>query len=182
MYQYPNSDVIHLNSLGQFHLGHQVARAFCAEMFGLGWAHVHDDGHRWISNTVFEVDMALPTDGASLVLDTSGTVISIAGIPGYFGLIFNDGSSTPPAITGHSITATGYTNRTLRLTLAAPPGGAGPCLLSYAVTRNADNTTAQDGPLIGARGCLRSSVANTALDGATDYDWCVPFIRSVGRP
>jgi hypothetical protein len=183
MYQYPSAagDVIHISSLGQYHRGHQVSRGSVSEMFGLGWTHVYDDGHRWISATQFEIDFALPRNGDTVTIDTTGAVVSVTDIPGYYGVQVVDGTGSPPVITTHSVTSGGYTARTLRFTLDKAPGGFGDVIVSYATTRSA-GAGEQDGPLVGARGCIRTAAGTTALDGTTDYDWCIPFIRKIGRP
>jgi hypothetical protein len=181
MYQYPSSDMIHLSSLGQYNLGHQVARAYLAEVFGLGWTPVRDASHRWISATQFEVDFGLPRDGDAVTLDKSGSVVSITDIPGFFGLQVVDGTALPPLITAVDTTNGGYTNRTLRFTLDKAASGFGGILLCNGMTRNA-GVEEQDGPLVGARSCIRTLAGTTSLLGETNYDWCPPFVRNLGRP
>jgi hypothetical protein len=181
MYQFPSSDVIHLSSQGQYDLGHQVGRVQTAEIFGQGWTHVRDTSHRWISATQFEVDFALPRDGDTVLLDKSGAVVSITDIPGFFGLQVVDGTESPPLITAVDATNGGYTNRTLRFTLDKAPGGVGGILLCNGMMRNA-GVVEQDGPLVGARSCIRTAAGTTSLQGTTNYDWCIPFVRNLGRP
>jgi hypothetical protein len=181
MYQFPSSDVIHLSSQGQYDLGHQVGRVQTAEIFGQGWTHVRDTSHRWISATQFEVDFALPRDSDTVLLDKSGAVVSITDIPGFFGLQVVDGTGSPPLITAVDTTNGGYTNRTLRFTLDKAPGGVGGILLCNGMTRNV-GVVEQDGPLVGARSCIRTAAGTTSLQGTTNYDWCIPFVRNLGRP
>lgn len=177
IYPLPYCDNIHLSCVGQNRRGIGVSRVIYEDFFRYGWRGFYPERIRWTGATTIQADFTVP-EGGNLVMDTSGAVVSTTGLPGYLGFRFTDGTGSPPTITGHNISG-----RSLTLTLSAPPAGYGSCILAYASQRNADNTTDQDGPLIGARGCLRGSTSRTSLyDGAVNHIWCPHFIHDIGRP
>lgn len=184
MYHLPiQPDGLHITSIAQNRRGQQVARASDAEIYGSGWSHMRPIKHWWTGPTTLDVQMHVPFRG-NLVWDTSGVDVTVAGIQGYGGIQFSDGTATPPTITGHSIVqvfpGTSVQQDVLRLTLSSPPGGFGSCTLSGGIKTAADR---ENGPVIGGRTLLHGSVQDINLyDGHVDYDWCPPFIRSVGRP
>ena len=168
-------DGLHLASSGQNGRGQQVARAVAAEAFGQGWSPVIDRAHRWISATQLEVEFEVPT--LPLVIDDSGDVVATTELEVTKGFHFDDGSTAPPSIT--SVVLQG--DRAVRITLSAAPAGFGSCRVGYALNRVAGSTV--DGRLTGARGLLRDSASHPSAFGQpAQSNWCVSFIRDVGRP
>lgn len=168
-------DGLHLTSAGQNQRGQQVARAVVAEVFGAGWSPVIDKVHRWISDTVLEVEFEVPT--LPLVIDDSGDVVATTGLTTSKGFVFTDNTGSPPTITNVAVEG----DRAVRITLSAAPAGKGSCRLGYARARTGGSLN--DGRLTGARGLLRDSAAHPSLYGQpAQANWCVSFIREVGRP
>ncbi len=177
MYHLPYSDMYHATCLGQNRKGQMVARACIAEMFAQGWRPVRPVRSRWESGTQFVVDfdMAIPP----LVLDTSGAVVSVAGLAA-LGFLFDDSSGASPAITNIEVVPSyPYPGMALRFTLATMPTGPR-ARLGYAIQRDASQSgdyPGQAGPVTGPRGLLRDSAAHVSLyDGKPQANWAPPFV------
>jgi hypothetical protein len=175
MYQYPSTDTIHINNSGQNGRGQAIARAVAEEYFGRGWVPVKCIDSRWVSSTVLELDFTAQT--SPLVIDTSGTVISTSGLGNGYGFNFDDRSGSSPTISSVAVVS----NTKVRLTLSGAPAGK-QCRINYATKRDSGNTT-QDGPVTGARGCLRDSTSHVNLYGLSNQsNWALAFTREVGGP
>ncbi len=171
VYPYPSGDKIHINSRGQNRRGQAVARAILWEKFATGWRTMRCVDHTWVSDTVFR----LVFDAQNAIrFDTSNAVINTEGLGPGLGFVFDDYTSTPPAITKAEIIG----NSVVQITLSAAPATK-KNRVGYAIKRNDGNTT-QDGPDIGARGALCCSTAHMSLyEGINHTDWCPAFIRSI---
>lgn len=175
-YPYPFIDGLHLTCRGQNGMGQMLARVSASEGFGQGWRPVRPTKWYWTSATQFtvEFDMMVPP----LVIDTSGAVVSTAGLASA-GFMFRD----PAAITINSVTVGNVpyygTGMALQFTLASAPTGRRP-QLGYAIARGATQTGAypgNSGNPDGMRGLLRDSAADVNLyDSATQANWAPSFV------
>ncbi|MBA0449313.1 sialate O-acetylesterase [Stenotrophomonas maltophilia] len=170
IYQFPMSDTIHLDCLGQYRRGAQLARATINEVLGDGQRTIRVVRSRWVDAT--HLDVTFDCNVFPLVVDGSGDTIATAEIAGSAGFIVDDGTGSPPVVT--SAATTGTFNGVVRLTLSAAPATQR-IRLGYAVQRNSD-AGGQNGPLVGARGLLRDSMVVTDEVGAPSYNWCPAFI------
>lgn len=110
-----------------------------------------------------------------LVLDTSGSIINPDGLGAGLGFVCDNRTNSPPEITAVAVSST----TTVDLTLSKPfTNRCG--RIGYAIKRN-DGNTEQDGPLVGARGCLRDSTTHESLyeTGVTHPNWCPAFIIEI---
>jgi hypothetical protein len=175
-YPYPFIDGLHLTCRGQNRMGQQLARVSASEGFAQGWRAVRPTRWYWTSTTQFtvEFDMMVPP----LVLDTSGAVVSTAGLASA-GFMFRD--PAPIAISAVTVGDVPYygPGMALRFTLASAPTGRRP-QLGYAIARGASQTgpyPGNSGPTEGMRGLLRDSAADVNLyDGATQANWAPSFV------
>ncbi|MFS7190702.1 hypothetical protein AB6864_26320 [Serratia proteamaculans] len=172
VYPFPSGDKIHINSLGQNRRGQMVARVFIWEKFGTGWRTIKCTGHIWLSDTKIRLPFDTPRE---LVLDASGGIISPDGLGAGLGFVCDDRTSNPPTVIDAVVSSTSSIDLTLSKPLANRCGRIG-----YAIKRN-DGNTEQDGPLVGARGCLRDSTTHESLyeTGVTHPNWCPAFILEI---
>lgn len=175
VYPHPSGDSIHINSLGQNRRGQVVARAIVWECFGTGWRTVKPTGYVWKTDTVFRVLHDVPR--APLVLDASNNVIKTAGLGAGMGFVFDDFTDAPPEIIRVSVAS----NTVIEIELSKPPAGPS-CRVGYAIKRNDDNTTNQDGPIEGARGAVCDSTAHLSLyENKAHPNWCPAYIMNMTR-
>lgn len=175
IYQYESNvgEEIHIVNEAQNLRGQALGRVTLAEVYGAGWTPFHERAVYRSGAKQITVEFQGTALGADpIVLDTTGAVITTTGLPpeNYYGLVFNDGSGASPKIVSHSING-----RKLVLTLEfVPTGFRG--RLCYATQRNTGET--RDGPVYGARGCLRGTASHASLYAGLPaaYDWCLPFI------
>lgn len=172
VYPFPSGDKIHINSLGQNRRGQMVARVFVWERFGTGWRTIKCTGHIWLSETKIRLPFDTPRE---LVLDVSGEIISPDGLGAGLGFVCDDRTSSPPTVIDAVVSSTSSIDLTLSKPFANRCGRIG-----YAIKRN-DGNTEQDGPLVGARGCLRDSTAHESLyePGVSHPNWCPGFILEI---
>jgi hypothetical protein len=180
-YQYPMSGSavpedyhIHHNNLGRYSIGMQMARATMAQLFGATWHGLKPVEGYWSNSAGTQFTIECNSMGSALVEDISGA-ISSSGLSN-MGLLFNDGSGASP-----SITSVVPGDLKIIVNLSAKPTGPR-CRVGYALARNAGET-AQDGPVLGARGTIRDNAGYVRIsDGATVYDWMPAFILDLPRP
>ncbi|ENT8515584.1 hypothetical protein ACKGJF_002995 [Raoultella ornithinolytica] len=172
VYPFPSGDTIHINSRGQNRRGQMVARAFVWEKFGTGWRTIKCRNYIWMSDTKLRLAFDAPRE---LVLDTSDGIVKTAGLDAGLGFVCDDRTSNPPVITEATLSSSVSIDLTFSKPFANRCGRIG-----YAVKRNDGNTT-QDGPLVGARGCLRDSTAHESLyePGISHANWCPAFIIEI---
>jgi len=178
------SNYIHRSNLSKYTTGMRLGIATFYQICNNGaWHGIKPTKAYWTSSTVINVEfdgMGVGVSGNALVLDTSGTITTASSTYNNalanYGFSFDDGSGSPPAIS--TVTVSGYI---ATITLASAPTGLRK-YIGYALARTAlsgapNNINITDGPLYGARGQLRDSVARTRLtDSATEYDWCPAFM------
>lgn len=167
IYDKPMADTVHKSSVGQTRMGQMFAHAIASEFFETGWTPLRVNDAYFISSTVIQFEMNVPV--APLVIDTAGDV-SISGMLSYRGFNVANIDGTYRSITG--LTVNDDTN--LRLTLASAP--TDPWVRwGYAMRRdNGDDDTTADGPITGARGCVRDSSSNVSIyDGHVLRTWMV---------
>lgn len=172
IYQAPMGDLVHKSSIGQTRIGQMFARAVAAECFGLGWSPLRVNDAYFISPTVIQFEMNVPV--APLVIDTAGDV-SISGMLSYRGFDVANIDGSYRTITGLSVSD----DTNLRLTLASAP--TDPWVRwGYAMRRdNGDDETTADGPITGARGCVRDSANDVSIyDGHVSHNW---MLQCAGR-
>lgn len=172
VYPFPSGDTIHINSLGQNRRGQMAARVFVWEKFGTGWRTIKCTGYTWLSDTKIRLSFDSPRE---LVLDNSGNIINTDGLGDGLGFVCDDRTDSPPAI----IAATASSTSSVDLTFSKP--FANRCgRIGYAIKRN-DGNKNQDGPIVGARGCLRDNSAHESLyeTGVTHPNWCPAFIIDI---
>lgn len=172
IYPFSSGDTIHINSLGQNRRGQLPARVFVLEKFGTGWRTIKCTGYIRLSDTKIRLIFDTPRE---LVLDVSGSIINTDGLGAGLGFVCDDRTTSPPTITEATVSSTS----TIDLTFSKP--FANRCgRIGYAIKRNDGNTT-QDGPLVGARGCLRDSTTHESLyeTGVTHPNWCPAFILEI---
>lgn len=172
LFTFPSGDTIHINSRGQNRRGQMVARAFVWEKFGTGWRTIKCRNYIWMSDTKLRLAFDAPRE---LVLDTSDGIVKTAGLDAGLGFVCDDRTSNPPVITEATLSSSVSIDLTFSKPFANRCGRIG-----YAVKRNDGNTT-QDGPLVGARGCLRDSTAHESLyePGISHANWCPAFIIEI---
>lgn len=165
------AETIHLTSAGQNRLGLQAQQAIYGEICGRGWSPLMPLEVTVTSPTTIQVDCHVPT--APLVIDATGAV-SPAGLRGLYGFDVRLPDGTYAVIS--SVTVQNGTS--LVLTLAAPLTVAW-VQVGYAMRRNSDSST-DDGPVVGARGCIRDSAAATNLyQSGQQANWMVHWSRRV---
>ncbi|CAI2449467.1 hypothetical protein [Serratia proteamaculans] len=175
VYPHPSGDTIHINSLGQNRRGQAVARAIVWECFGTGWRTIKPTGYVWKSDTVFQLPYEAPRP--PLVIDKTEEVIKTEGLGAGMGYIFDDYTDSPPTIISVKVVS----NTLIEIELSKPPAGSS-CRLGYAIKRNDDNTTNQDGPIIGARGAMCDSTAHISLyENKAHPNWCPAYIMNMTR-
>lgn len=173
---------IHRNNPGKYSTGIQLARATMATVLGVAWKDMVPVRSYWAATPGGPVDIfgtrltiEMNGMGSALVLDISEVRVKLAGLLNY-GFIFDDGSGASPSITGVSVDG-----MKVHIDFSFKPSGAD-CKLIYAGARNADQYDA-DGPVYGARGCLRDNAAYTALSGgASHFNWALGFVLRLPRP
>lgn len=110
-----------------------------------------------------------------IVIDTSGDTIVVSGLGAGMGFVLDDKSSTPIVITSAVVASPSVVD----ITLSAAPVNPAAVRVGYAIKRNDGNTT-QDGPMIGARGCLRDSTNHVSLyDSVSNHNWMPAFIKEI---
>jgi hypothetical protein len=170
----PEDYHIHGNNLHRYTVGMQIARAMMAQMYGATWHGLKALDGYWSNAAGTQLTINYNSMGSALVEDTSGA-ISTDGLAN-MGLLFDDGSGAPPAITSVALSGLSST-----INFAAKPTGPR-CRIGYALARNAAETE-QDGPILGARGTIRDNAGYVRIcDGATVYDWLPGFILDLPRP
>lgn len=185
------SSLVHKSPIGANRMGQMFARAVQAEIFGRGWSTFAPYDARFVSTTVLELRYRVPV--RPLVIDTTGDV-AISGMAttrGFDVLEANapapNQTSTPPTFAstriGIASVATFKTNPNLgedavRITLSAAP--VSPWVhVAYALRRDDPNST-QDGPVSGARGCIRDSAAQASLyDAHANHNWAAAWCQPV---
>ncbi|WP_421412539.1 hypothetical protein ACOMDM_13425 [Serratia plymuthica] len=173
VYQFPYADVIHINSLGQNRRGQMISRAAVWDFFGTGWRPIKFVNYIWRTPTLLSLVFDVPTP--PLVLDTSGDVINTSGLGAGLGFVLDDRSSTPIVI----VSAVAASGSVVDITLSAAPVNPAAVRVGYGIKRNDGNTT-QDGPVIGARGCLRDSTNHISLyDSVSNHNWMSAFIKEI---
>lgn len=186
IYQYPMSTystpdlLIHKNNVGANHMGMAFSRAILAELFGTGWSPLKPQRIWFSSTTTIVIDCYVPVP--PLVVDTSGSPISLSGMLTYrgFDLYDDTGTSLTSTISALSVVNIGgtLTNTGLQLTLTAPTSKF--VTIGYAMRRDGPDSTTADGPITGARGCVRDSAAQTNLyDATTDNNWMMQWAADV---
>jgi hypothetical protein len=175
VYPHPSGDTIHINSLGQNRRGQTVARPIVWQCFGTGWRTIKPTGYIWKSDTVFQISHEVPRP--PLVIDKTEEIIKTAGLGAGMGYIFDDYTDSPPDIISVKVVS----NIFIEITLSKPPAGLS-FRLGYAIKRNDDNTSNQDGPIIGARGAVCDSTAHISLyENKAHPNWCPAYIMNMTR-
>jgi hypothetical protein len=173
---------IHRTNLGKYTTGMMLGYATYAQICNNGPWHSlkpHEAYLTAANTVVINFDSNGAWTGGNLVLDTSGTITTASGTNNgalaNYGFSFDDGSASPPTIT--AVAVSGYS---VTLTLSGAPTGPRK-RVGYALAHTGTSTFAgYDGPVYGARGCLRDSVGYTRLsDSSTQYDWAPAFVMSL---
>ena len=167
------NETIHLSSAGENRLGQDFARAIFAELNGQGWRPVAPTNVRVTSPTTIQIDCSVRV--SPLVIDT--TTISPSGLPAGnnngFDVQLPDGTFA----TISSVAVSG--NTSIILTLASPLSVPS-VRVGYALRRN---TGTEDGPVLGARGCVRDSYsAASPWESHTLRNWMIMWTRVVDVP
>ncbi|MCB8880138.1 hypothetical protein ACELLULO517_07815 [Acidisoma cellulosilytica] len=180
----------HCSSYGCYQLGVDAGVAYAAEEFGEGWSHMRPTDAWWSGASQLTVRFYVPFGGVP-ILDTTETVIGltpnsttgVAAIAGFYGLFFNDRSSSPPAIVSCSLvpnvapTASNFACDVV-FNLATPPAQYYSCQFAGGTVRS---TPGADGPNAGARLPFRGSIGypSVAEPGVTRYPFCASFIMPI---
>ncbi|CAI0905308.1 hypothetical protein [Serratia quinivorans] len=173
VYPFPYADVIHINSLGQNRRGQMVSRATVWDFFGTGWRPMRLVNYIWRTPTLLSLVFDVMTP--PIVMDTSGDTITVDGLGAGMGFVLDDRSSTPIVIASAVVASPSVVD----ITLSAAPVNPDAVRVGYAIKRNDGNTT-QDGPVIGARGCLRDSTNHISLyDSVSNHNWMPAFIKEI---
>lgn len=173
VYPFPYADVIHINSLGQNRRGQMVSRALMWDFFGTGWRPIKLVNYIWRTPTLLSLIFDVPTP--PLVIDSSGDTITVSGLGNGMGFVLDDRSSTPIVISSVTLSS----NSVIDISLSAAPVNPSGVRVGYGIKRNDGNTT-QDGPVVGARGCIRDSTNHVSLyDSATNHNWMPAFIKEI---
>jgi hypothetical protein len=180
----------HPTCIGYTHAGVDGAIAYMQEEFGTGWSDMHVIDAGWVANNQFFLRINVPLGGVP-VLDTSETLVATVAnvttgalaIAGYYGILFDDASGSPPTITASTI-GSGTNTCDITFTLSAPPAGYGNCRVAVGCARSGGTSGSGDGPILGARTAFRGSVgfASSYSDGTTQYPWLSQGIYSISRP
>ncbi|WP_199639632.1 hypothetical protein JEM67_10055 [Serratia sp. PAMC26656] len=173
VYPFPYADVIHINSLGQNRRGQMVSRALMWDFFGTGWRPIKLVNYIWRTPTLLSLIFDVPTP--PLVIDSTGETITVSGLGNGMGFVLDDRSSTPIVISSVTLAS----NSVIDISLSAAPINPSGVRVGYGIKRNDGNTT-QDGPVIGARGCIRDSTNHVSLyDSAANHNWMPAFIKEI---
>lgn len=163
---------IHMSAVGQNHKGVDNARTLYDAVFGGGHMPL-EPIDAWFEAGMAAITLRWPRP---VMFDTSGDVVSPTGLPGYYGLFFDDRSGAAPTITGHSFIGGGSSGEFLMLTLSGVPNGPRPRISNAFLT----NAGGEQGPITGMRSLIRSTRTLTNLyDSATIYEWSRPFVLSL---
>ncbi|MXS94376.1 hypothetical protein GST23_14010 [Serratia marcescens] len=173
VYSFPYADVIHINSLGQNRRGQMVSRALMWDFFGTGWRTIKLVNYIWRTPTLLSLVFDVPTP--PLVIDSTGETITVSGLGNGMGFVLDDRSSTPIVISSVTLAS----NSVIDIALSSAPLNPSAVRVGYGIKRNDGNTT-QDGPVVGARGCIRDSTNHVSLyDSATNHNWMPAFIKEI---
>jgi len=177
-YDVPHTtDGIHPSNLGKSIIGQRAAQAALHELFAGSWHGPmpqmdHARAVYWTGDTTFVIRFdAQGSTGLSL----ANTNINSTGLSNN-GFTFDDGSGSPPTITGTSVAVTN-SDVLLTVTLSAKPTGPNPTV-GYALQRTGSGGFATfDGKDYGARGTLRDTYGSVNLyDTQTYWPVCPAFI------
>ncbi|ACA14778.1 hypothetical protein M446_0204 [Methylobacterium sp. 4-46] len=187
------ADHVHKTSRGAYEMGQMFGRAVFMRQYGSA---------RAVALTPLDVWRATPPAGVAarisatfrvpvepLVLDASGNVIAVSGMAavpsgtggGYGFDVYDDlGNVVPISAVSVGVPSTQYAGPPrLDIDLAVAPT-ARRLRVNYAQRRDDARPDTSDGPLTGARGCLRDSAAHTSIvGGGPQYNWCVQFSRLI---
>lgn len=175
------SAAIHRSSRGTNGIGQMFARRVMEEMCGAGAPAFAPVDVRFLNATTIRARYRVPV--LPLVLDTSGAVIRTAGMATTFG--FDLLPADPVADTDGGFAASrvpiagvaAYGGDSVDITLSAAPT-ARELTVAYALRR--DTPGGSDGPVSGARGCVRDSAAHVSIiDGTTHRNWSVAWCRRI---
>ncbi|GJE00537.1 sialate O-acetylesterase [Methylobacterium isbiliense] len=188
-----SADHIHKTSRGAYEMGQMFARAVFMRQYGSA---------RSPALTPIDVWRATPPNGVAarlcatfrvpvepLVLDTSGNVIAVSGAAaapngtggGYGFWVYDDlGNVVPISSVSVAVPSTQFLGAPrLNIDLAVAPTSRY-LRVNYAQRRDNDNADTNDGPLTGARGCVRDSAAHVSIvGGGQQHNWSVQFSRLI---
>ncbi|WP_018261876.1 sialate O-acetylesterase [Methylobacterium sp. WSM2598] len=185
IYQFPQSaDKVHKTGTGANYMGQMFARAVLAEIYGAGWrpleildAYVTPGAGGALNRILLPCHVPVEP----LVLDVSGTTISLTGMGSTLG--FNAYAPDATAVTISSVSvAQASTDNNYRPTIQIDFAAAFtvPWIrLNYACNRD-PSASYDDGPILGARGCVRDSARHLNLyNGSSHHNWLPQSSRRV---
>ena len=180
----------HKSNIGENMMGQMIGRAVAAELFGQGWAPLQPLRLYMTSSTVIRIEYQVPVP--PLVIDTTG-LVNPASLPtgNVNGYDVQDATLARLTISSVAVSSPeyyapltlGFPSTGVDITLSSAPSNF-PLLVSYAMRRNSwlsnggNDSTSYDGPVTGARGCLRDSAGYSLLNSgalgvSTDNNWAV---------
>lgn len=174
-YQHPRTSTgspeysVHVNARGQNNTGVDYARAIVDTMSSR-FAPAQPYFARLSNVAKTEITVQCPFVPA---VDLSGTIISLTGLKGRYGIVFEDDSGSPPTITGHSIVTTSN-RKDIVFTLSAAPTGPNPRLIVGQLPNDATPDTF--GPVTGCRTAwyFADRDKTSLWGGDTVRDWFRP--------
>lgn len=141
-----SGDNVHPSCRAYRRIGQMFGHAICEDQFGRGFEPLKIVEAWWHAPTKIRARFTMP-----IAIEASGALVEIVSLGPGKGVNFDDGSGSPPAITG--IALVGGSTDTIEITLAAQPTGLRQRLL--VANRG---TAAGVGRLAGGRSGIRSAV------------------------
>ena len=156
-----SGDKVHPSCRAYRRIGQMFGHAICEDQFGRGFIPLKVKDAWWFSTTKVRAQFTMP-----ITIETTDTLVEITSLGAGKGVNFDDGSGSPPAITGIALVA--GTTDTIEITLAAAPTG----LRQRLLIANRGTATGV-GRLAGGRSGIRSaaSYGTDPQDSAVLYHW-----------
>jgi hypothetical protein len=158
---FAGSNTIHYSAAGRDCYGITLGDIIFQDYFGPGYRPMVPDQIWFSSPTTISIRWPYPP-----YIDTSEAMVQTSGMPsgGYAGIYFDDGSGSPPTITGGSVS-----DVIMALTLSAAPTGPRWALRNamYCNTGLGQGNSQDLGPITGARSWIRAAgTSNPILETA----------------
>lgn len=157
-------DGSHSTPTGYRGMGNQAGNAIVEDLFGPYWEPLRVVEAYWSATNKFCLRYTMP-----LAIESTDALVTVSTLGAGKGIQFDDGSGSPPTITGIAIKS--GTTDTVEVTLSAAP--TGPRRRYWIAMRT---TGANTGAVTGARSGIRSSASywTDSLTGLTMYHWACP--------
>jgi len=171
IYDCEMGDEVHKSSLGTYQHGMKFSRAILSTMNDRPWRAMHVTDWYRASATLIRLNIHVPVE--PMVIDVSEAIIKLTGMRSNKGFVLFRMNGTEVPVTNISIgSASTTTGDVPCIFLEHAAGITEPLRWSYAERRDSGDDGSPDGPVSGARGCIRDSAAEAPITGSfTSYNW-----------